>query len=166
VSCLWAAVLFVLLGAAAPAVAHTSALTTEHVSRSVDGAADSPAADPASFISTGERQAPALWWLALAAAALIVGPRRPRHAVVVTLALVLLVFTFETARHSVHHLGGDQTKHCVVASAATHLSGLGVASISLDDPVLRVDGWIPEVGPSVWPAGSLRPVTGRAPPSA
>jgi hypothetical protein len=42
--------------------------------------------------------------------------------VVLSLALVLVVVTFETGLHSVHHLDDDDAAACIVASVDNHLS--------------------------------------------
>jgi hypothetical protein len=158
--CLRAIAVSALLALAAPALAHDATRAADSTA-GVLSPATSEASAPA---SSAEPPAAGLTWLALGAVALAIR-RRPRRAVVLALALVLLIFAFETALHSVHHLGGEQASHCAVASVATHLSGLGVPSISLGDPVLRADGQMLAIAPRVWPAGPLRPVTGRAPPT-
>jgi len=46
---------------------------------------------------------------------------RAMRAVVTWLVLLLAVATFETGRHSVHHLDDDDLAACVVACAATNV---------------------------------------------
>jgi hypothetical protein len=56
--------------------------------------------------------------------------RRPRHAPAVGLALLLTVFAFENALHSVHHgFDAKQSTDCPVAAAAAHLAALSAESI-------------------------------------
>jgi hypothetical protein len=116
---------------------------------------------------------PALpWYLfaALAAAlALVAGAlwRRPRGALVVALTLLLCVFAFEHALHSVHH-GFDprQQEECTVAAASAHLAAVQVDDLGLSSAVLPVVGRAEAAPPASTLARFLSPDQGRAPPSA
>src|SRR5574341_554336 len=93
--------------------------------------------------------------------------RRSLKLAAAGLAVVLAVFAFEAAFHSVHHgLDPAAEAACPTASAATHVAGTGAAVLAFDAP-------LPLVGPALvaphvvvrlldW----LRPHPGRAPPSA
>lgn len=116
---------------------------------------------------------PALpWYLvaALAAAlALVAGAlwRRPRGALVVALTLLLCVFAFEHALHSVHH-GFDprQQEECTVAAASAHLAAVQVDDLGLSSVVLPVIGPAEAAPPASTLARFLSPDQGRAPPPA
>ena len=112
------------------------------------------------------------WYLfaALAAAlALVAGAlwRRPRGARAVALTLLLCVFAFEHALHSVHH-GFDprQQEECTVAAASAHLAAVQVGDLGLSSVVLPVIGPADAAPPASTPARFLSPDQGRAPPSA
>jgi hypothetical protein len=81
----------------------------------------------------------------------------------VSLALVLVVVTFETGRHSAHHLDDDDATACVVAAVAGHLSIVEAPTVT--PPVIEVVSF---VVPDAVPSDSLtRPPEvhrGRAPP--
>jgi hypothetical protein len=116
---------------------------------------------------------PALPWYLFAAlaAALTLGVlaawHRPRWAVVVTLALLLCVFAFEHALHSVHH-GFDpkQQEECTVAAASAHLAAVQGDDFGLSSLVLPVIGRTDAAPPGSTPTRFLSPDQGRAPPSA
>ena len=58
--------------------------------------------------------------------------RRPRR-LVASLAILLLVLTFEAGLHSAHHVGEpDQSAACVVAMATAHLVGNPVEVVTVD----------------------------------
>jgi hypothetical protein len=105
--------------------------------------------------------------LLAAAGALAVGARRPRRkAAIAGLVLALTLFAFETALHSVHHLGErNAERSCAVAGATHHLSGACA-------PVADVAAVVPDVEPATdraptWrtPLPPIRPREGRAPPA-
>ena len=116
--------------------------------------------------------APALptlpWYLpaGLALGALIAW-RGPRRAVVLTLALLLCVFAFENALHSVHHgFDAKQQEECTVAAASAHLAAVQVDDPGLSSIVLPVVGETDATAPASAPIRFLSPDQGRAPPSA
>lgn len=153
-----------LLAIAGPAMAHVA-------SPSAPVAAALPvveAPEPIPTLTAAPTAAALPWYLpaALALAALAAW-YRPRQALVVTLALLLCVFAFENALHSVHHgFDTQEQEACTVAAASAHLN-----AVQVDDPGLSSVG-LPVVGqPAADPATStptrfLGPDQGRAPPSA
>lgn len=120
-------------------------------------------------ILTAAPAAPTLSWYlpaALALAALIAW-RGPRRAVIVTLVLLLCVFAFEDALHSVHHgFDPQQREACAVAAASANLTAVQVDDPGLSSLVLPVVGQ-PVADPATsGPTRFLSPDQGRAPPSA
>jgi hypothetical protein len=91
----------------------------------------------------------------------------PRRALVVTLALLLCVFAFENALHSVHH-GFDprQQEECTVAAASAHLAAVQVDDPGLSSVVLPISGRAEAAPPTSALTRFLSPDQGRAPPSA
>ena len=59
----------------------------------------------------------------LALVALLAAIESRRRVLALGLALVILVLTFESAIHSVHHLGSSEESKCAVAVAAAHVQG-------------------------------------------
>jgi len=153
----------VLLATAEPAAAHSPNLSAS----SLAGAPD--AIDTIVPVLTAAPALPALPWylpvvLALGVAAVW---RRPRRALAVALVLLLCVFAFENALHSVHHgLDPKQQTECTVAAAAAHLAAVQVDGITPPSLVLPTTGGAVEAGPSVALIRFLSPEQGRAPPSA
>jgi hypothetical protein len=104
--------------------------------------------------------------LAVVTVALLAAPRARRRPVVVAALVVgLTVFAFETALHSVHHLGEpDAQGACAVASATAHLTGAGAPVADTGAPT-PVSLGIASLGPSPFPpCQPIRPREGRAPP--
>ena len=94
------------------------------------------------------------------------GSRSRRGSLAVALSLVLTVFTFETAVHSVHHLADPEAGvDCPVLSGSQNLAW-GVADlVEADDPGLDVTA-APPVRSVDGPRWQLhRPSPGRAPPA-
>ncbi len=112
---------------------------------------------------------PGLPWYLPAALALgvLTAWRSPRRAVVVTLAVLLSVFAFENALHSVHH-GFDPQKQgaCTLAAASAHLAAVQVDDPGLSSVVLPVVGRAETAPPASTPTRFLSPDQGRAPPPA
>ena len=112
---------------------------------------------------------PALPWhlfVALGLATVIVW-RRPQRVLVVALALLLCVFAFENALHSVHHgLDPQQQQACTVAAASAHLAAVQVDDPGLSSVMLPVVGAADVASPSLASSRFLSPDQGRAPPSA
>jgi hypothetical protein len=91
--------------------------------------------------------------------------RRPRHAPAVGLALLLTVFVFENALHSVHHgFDAKQSTDCPVAAASAHLAALSVESLS-ETAFVRIVAGTP-AAPDAPPPAIRRhgPDQDRAPP--
>jgi hypothetical protein len=112
---------------------------------------------------------PALPWYLPAALALgaLTAWHRPRRAVVVTLALLLCVFAFENALHSVHHgFDPQQREACTVAAASAHLAAVQVDDPGLSAVVLPVVGRAEAAPPASTSTRFLSPDQGRAPPFA
>lgn len=150
-----------LLMLAGPAAAHTgSLLDVESAPGPLDTAVSVLSAAPLS---------PALPWYLPAGLALIAGLgwRRPRRALVVTLVLLLCVFAFENALHSVHHgIDPKQQAACTVAVASAHLAAVEVDTIAPQSLLLLLAGRAVELAPAHFPARFDSPDQGRAPPSA
>ena len=149
-------------------------LASAHLRRA-DALVDTPAVVPAPLADVRPVSiAPAtpaprpLWPLAagLALAGLALTVVAPRRALRLALVLLLVVFTAESAVHSVHHLADQQAaKHCVIAAASAHVHG-----VSLDAPAQTL--WLPTpvgavaaAAPDRPGARPLRPDEGRAPPA-
>jgi len=153
-----------ILAVAGPAAAHIVSPAV------VLPTAEAPAIIP---VLSAAPAPPALpWYLfaALAAAlALVAGAlwRRPRGALAVALTLLLCVFAFEHALHSVHH-GFDprQQEECTVAAASAHLAAVQVDDLALSSVVLPVIGPAEAAPPASTLARFLSPDQGRAPPPA
>ncbi|MGH7367374.1 MAG: hypothetical protein ACREK9_13280 [Candidatus Rokuibacteriota bacterium] len=131
-----------------------------------------PATDAATIIpilSAGPSPLAVPWYLPAALAlGVVAARRRPRRAlVIVTLALLLCVFSFEDALHSVHH-GFDvqQQEQCIVAAASAQLSAVPVDGIALCSVALPIIGEADPAPPAFALTRFLSPDQGRAPPSA
>jgi hypothetical protein len=152
-----------VLAIAGPAAAHGPAPA---LSAAIIEAAPVPAIVP---ILSATAVAPPLPWYLPAALALVAltAWRRPRRAMVVTLAVLLCVFAFENALHSVHH-GFDpkQQEECTVAAASAHLAAVQVDDPGLSSVMLPVVGRAEATSPASTPTRFLSPDQGRAPPSA
>lgn len=87
---------------------------------------------------TAAPEPPALSWPLLVGALVVVVAARRRRRVVVALALALLlgVFAFENALHSVHH-GFDpaEAKGCAIAAVSAHLAATTVDFVTEADAV-------------------------------
>jgi hypothetical protein len=112
---------------------------------------------------------PALPWYLPAVLALLASAfwRRPRAAAVVTLIVLLGVFAFENALHSVHH-GFDprQQEDCAVAAVSAHLAAVEVDGVGLAAVALAAIGRAGTAPSFFTLARFLRLDQGRAPPSA
>jgi hypothetical protein len=150
-----------VVGSVSPASAHT---------RPMPLVEEPPASVAAVAVAatSAEPPGPATIWLALVLTVFLgVAVAVPRRALVVTLALVLVVFVLETGVHSVHHLSDRQAaSQCVVASASTHVQGTEQPDAPDGVSVATPIGAMPT--PDFDRPGSrpLRPDEGRAPPAA
>jgi hypothetical protein len=87
------------------------------------------------WVAGPERGEPvwALLAMALAAAALLAGRRRPRAVLALALVLLVAVLTFESGVHSVHHLDDpSRGSACALASTSQQLSGMEVGAVGLE----------------------------------
>ena len=88
---------------------------------------------------------------------------RAMRAVVVSLVLLLAAATFETGRHSVHHLDDEDLAACVVACAASNVPIDEAPVVSA--PVVDVVHPLPiDVAPPATVPRSLDVPEGRGPP--
>jgi disulfide bond formation protein DsbB len=92
--------------------------------------------------------------------------RGPRRAAVIGLVLLLALFAFEDALHSVHH-GFDpkQAETCTIAAASGHVSGVAVDAVVGASMILMPVGQAVEPDRSPLPLHRLAPDQGRAPPA-
>jgi hypothetical protein len=105
----------------------------------------------------------------LAAGMLMASRRRPtRHGVIAGLGLLLVlavtVLAFQTAVHSVHHLGDADAQSGCSVSVATHLSGAPVSAAEIEVPAAIAENAV--VVGVTWPPSqqAISPASGRAPP--
>jgi hypothetical protein len=80
--------------------------------------------------------------------------------------MLLALFAFEDALHSVHH-GFDpkQAQTCTIAAASGHVSGVAVDGAVEASVTLPVIGQAVESGLASLPLHRLSPDQGRAPPA-
>jgi hypothetical protein len=110
---------------------------------------------------------PGVPWSALAivAAAVAFGWRRPRRTAALALVLLLAVFAFEDGLHSVHHgMHKTPASSCQVAAAGAHLNATAVDGVAPCHVVLPVVALAVETSPSDPIAHLASPEQGRAPP--
>ena len=148
----------VVLAATRPALAHPQAATTPTAAPESPAPEDPPASDSPGLTP----------WIA-AGVLLIAGlllRRFSRRTLVLCLVLLLTLFAFENALHSVHH-GFDSTQAdaCTLAIASTHLSAVTVDTVVEPSIILAAAGHAPEPGRAPLPARRLGPDQGRAPPA-
>ena len=169
-----------LLVPAAPATAHESALlatpapaasaaTGVEVASPAPDAANLVALPPTDTAAAGTPKPVGLTpWIV--AAALVLGSlalrRSPRRTVLVGLVLLLALFAFEGALHSVHH-GFDpkQAQTCTIAAASSHVSGVAVDGAIETSVILIPVGHAVEIGLAPLPLHRLASHQGRAPPA-
>jgi hypothetical protein len=160
---------------ASTALAHSGArvdLVAVGVSSEMPAPGTAPAPERIGLEQTAERRAKpagtARAWLALAVAAMAVPPilRRSRRTLVAGLVLALVLLSFESSVHAVHHLGDNTgASECSVAGATAHLAGTVAEPPSIDvrsGPVVSVQ---PPPVPVAAASQPFRPDSGRAPPS-
>lgn len=159
-----------LVAAAVPAMAHPAASTVPAAAPAAPepGAATPPAA-PGASENPPPSDSPGLApWIA-AGVLLVAGVllrRFSRRTLVLCLVLLLTLFAFENALHSVHHgLDPKQADACTIAAASAHLSAVAVDGIVATSIVLVAALHAAEPDPSTLPARWLGPDQGRAPPA-
>jgi hypothetical protein len=163
-----------LLAVAAPAMAHPGVPTTPTATPAPPApeAPTPPAAaavapeDPPASDSAGLTPWIAAGVLLLAGLLLRRFSRRSRRTLVLCLVLLLTLFAFENALHSVHH-GFDPKAAggCTLAMASTNLAAVTVDGVEQTPIVLAAAGHAVLPGGSPLPARWLGPDQGRAPPA-
>ena len=151
-----------LLALAGPAAAHAPAPTPPPVSLETTASTVGPVLNAA-------LTPPAPPWYLPAALALtaLTAWYRPRRAAAVTLVLLLCVFAFENALHSVHHgFDAQQQEECTVAAASTHLAAVQVDDPAMSSVVFHVVGRAAAAPAAAIATRFLGPDQGRDPPSA
>jgi branched-subunit amino acid ABC-type transport system permease component len=150
------------LATASSVLAHPKTSTMTTVAAAVVGAEGTTLEWRAAAIA-GHLASVVVW---LVAALVALGAVRGlRNALALATLLAVIVLTFESGIHSVHHLGDDHgASQCVVASASTHLAGTPAEPPSCDVvSVLNVDR-PPVIAQSIAASQPFRPDSGRAPP--
>ena len=112
---------------------------------------------------------PALWiglGLLLVAGLLLADSRRIWRRAVFALALLVAVFGFESAVHSVHHLSDPTAADsCTFLSGSKHVDTASPALPDLGGPLWTATPAIPVDGNLEPPLRSVRTHDGRAPPA-
>ena len=157
-----------LLAATGPAMAHSSAPIIEPVRPTAEAPILSVSPSPVPAVAAPADSSGFTPWIA-AGALVLAGAalrRRPRRILVLCLALLLTLFAFENALHSVHHgLDPKQADACAIATASAHLSAVAVDAIVETSIVLAAAGHAAEPDLSTLPARWHGPDQGRAPPA-
>ena len=157
-----------LLVPAAPATAHESAPLLAPATAALEITVP-VAAIPASASSPDTSEPAGLTpWIVAGALALggLALRRSPRRAVLIGLMLLLAVFAFEDALHSVHHgLDPKQAQTCTIAAASGHVSGVAVDGAIEASTILVAIGQPVEPDLTPLPLHRLAPDQGRAPPA-
>jgi hypothetical protein len=151
-----------LLAIAVPAVAHVAAPMAPAPT------IEAPRAAEIAPLLGAAPAGPAWSWYLPAVLALVASARwrRPRAALVVTLVLLLGVFAFENALHSVHHgFDPQQQEECAVAAVSAQLAAVEVDDVGPASVALAAGGRAGTASPLVTLARFLSPDQGRAPPS-
>ena len=90
---------------------------------------------------------------------------RARPVEALALVLILSLFAFAAALHSVHHLTYlSSATQCGIASASAHLAGTTVQSVAIETPVMLSE-IVPRAIFTDPSTACLGPAQGRAPPS-
>jgi hypothetical protein len=158
------AVLWVGMLGAFPAAAHGPAVEPIPTVEPVPAGESSA---PPGWVLSAPPAEPDLPWPALAVivVAAALGWARPRRTIALTIALLLVIFAFEDAVHSVHH-GFDQAQasSCAVAAIGAQLSATASDGADPCEIILAI------IALAI-PPSATRPVTrsaspdrGRAPP--
>lgn len=157
-----------VLAAAGPAVAHPSAPIVAPAASTPEAAIPPVAPPPAPAVAAPSDSAGLTPWIAAGAFVLagLALRRRSRRILVLCLVLLLTLFAFENALHSVHHgLDAKQADACTIAAASAHLSAVAVDGIVETSIILVAAGHAVEPDLSTLPARWLGPDRGRAPPA-
>jgi len=112
---------------------------------------------------------PELWiglGLLLVAGLLLADRRRAWHRSVFALALLVAVFGFESAVHSVHHLSDPQAaESCALLSGSKHVETASPALPDAGGPLWTAAPALPVDGDLAPPLRGFRTHEGRAPPA-
>jgi len=112
---------------------------------------------------------PALWiglGLLIVAGLLLADRRRAWHRSVFALALLVAVFGFESAIHSVHHLSDPQgADSCPLLSGSKHVDTTSPAVPEACGPLWMAARAVPVAGDRAPSLRSFRTHEGRAPPA-
>lgn len=157
-----------LLAATGPAMAHSSVTLIEPVRPTAEAPILSVSPSPVPAVAAPVDSSGFTPWIAAGALVLagVALRRRPRRILVLGLVLLLTLFAFENALHSVHHgLDPKQVDACTIAAASAHLSAVAVDAIVETSIVLAAAGHAAEADLSTLPARWLGPDQGRAPPA-
>lgn len=153
----------------APATAHESPTVVTSSPAATTRSSTAPTITPAAPVSTPAPEGDALTPLLVAGALVMVGlalRRAARRALLMSLVLLLSVFAFEDALHSVHHgFDPQQVQTCTIAAASGHVSGVAVDGVPAASIVLAAVGQALELDLSPLPLHRLAPEQGRAPPA-
>ncbi|HZP38024.1 MAG TPA: hypothetical protein VFE48_16195 [Methylomirabilota bacterium] len=155
----------------APATAHEApwVVTSPPAATTRASGHTAPTITPVAPVSTPAPEGDALTPLLIAGALVLVGlalRRAARRALLMSLVLLLSVFAFEDALHSVHHgFDPQQVQTCTIAAASGHVSGVAVDGVTAASIVLVPVGRAVELDLSPLPLHRLAPEQGRAPPA-
>jgi len=160
---------FAALATATPAVAHTVTTVAPTPDLPTADVAVAPAPTPADTRDPrrGPESAGVLAWAVAGVLLLAITAARrfPRRAIVLALVLLLTIFAFENALHSVHHgFDAKQYDECTIAAAAAHLSAVSADRVVETPVVLALAGHTAEPDLSLPSRRLLGPDQGRAPP--
>jgi hypothetical protein len=160
---------FAALATPAPAVAHPVTPIASTPDLPTADVAVPPAPAPADIRDPGrgpESAGVPTWVIAGALLLAVTAARRsPRRALVLALVLLLTIFAFENALHSVHHgFDAEQYAECTIAAASAHLSAVSVDGVVETSVVLALAGRTAEPDLSLRSSRPLGPDKGRAPP--
>lgn len=156
----------VVLLTTAPVAAHPFAPAVPPVATAAPPALEATPAPAAVDVPDAPTVSP---WLAggalLVLATAVAARRRPRTVLIVALALVLGVFAFENALHSVHHgFDAKQARACPIAAASAQLAAVAVDVVVESSIVLAVAERTAEPARSPVAIRLLGPDQDRAPP--
>ncbi len=160
---------FAALAIPTPAVAHpvTPIASTPDLPTADVAVAPAPApADPRGPGRGPESAGMPMWVIVGVLLLAVTAARRsPRRALVLALVLLLTVFAFENALHSVHHgFDAAQYDECTIAAASAHLFAVSVDGVVETTVVLALAARIAEPDLSPRSPRSLGPDLSRAPP--
>jgi hypothetical protein len=154
------------LAVAGPAAAHVVAPPA--APDSAASLVDAAGADAVVPVVTAAPELPALpaYLIAALVVVVMVARRSPRAAMVMVLVLLLGVFAFENALHSVHHgFDPQQQEECTVAAVSAQLAAVEVADGGAVAVALLAAGPA-EAAPAPRSLSRFQsPDQGRAPPS-